>query len=76
MPVCTMEEAARRSRGVKKIPGGTDDERYNAPAGARTLFSRVLPNGKRVPVADVDSPRYRRPAPLGPQPPTHSPFDP
>lgn len=76
MPVFTVEEAMRRSRGVKKIPGANDDERYNAPAGARTLFSRILPNGKKVPVADVYSPQYRRPAPLGPQPPTYSPFDP
>lgn len=75
-PLCTVEEAMRRSRGVKKLPGANDDERYIAPAGARTLFSRILPNGKKVPVADVYSPQYGQLAPLGPQPPMYSPFGP
>ncbi|EIM89197.1 uncharacterized protein STEHIDRAFT_154877 [Stereum hirsutum FP-91666 SS1] len=52
VPVGTVEDAMRLSRGVKKIPGANDDERYQAPEGARVLFSRILPNGKREPVAD------------------------
>ncbi|KZT13064.1 uncharacterized protein LAESUDRAFT_740283 [Laetiporus sulphureus 93-53] len=70
MPVCTMEEAMCRSRGMKKIPGANDDERYNAPEGARVLFSRILLNGKKVVVADVYSPLQDRP------PLTFSPFGP
>lgn len=74
VPIYTVEECMRRSRGVKKIPGANDDERYIAPEGARMLFSRTLPNGRRKVVADVVSPGHGPEQTLGPRPLTFSPF--
>lgn len=75
MPLVTVEEAMRRSRGVQELQGGTGEERYEVPGGSRMLFYRVCQGGRRELVADLYAPRDENAEPaLGPRPKTISAF--
>lgn len=74
MPLITLEEAMRRSRGVRELQGGTGEERYQVQGGSRMFFHRMRPGGRRELVADIYAPRDDIEPALGPRPEIFSPF--
>lgn len=75
LPLISLEETAARARNLERLPGENGEERYQVPGGSHLLFHKVLPNGRRVVVADLLAPRDEDPGPQhGPRPRVCNPF--